>query len=334
MLGCTNGAFKKTKMSVFVASEEVYICPDAGRGPFLQAIHKSKHRIYIAAYKITDLQIIQALRQAANRNVHIKILIELEHVYKREDLSLEEQDIKDLRGVLQHKYIEIFSPPPYFIQSHYKMVLVDDRLVIISTGNLVPDLFEKNSKDRDFLVIDYNPKHIASISKMFLADISGRYVFPEVSDIIWGPEQTREVLLNMIKSAHKSIYIYQQDIQDIELSQALTQAARRGIDVQLIMNPFPFGGKEDLNVPNQVLMAEASAKVILCNKIHRIIHAKALIIDEREMYLGSCNFYTPSLDQSRELGKIIKAPRLIKKVVNIFKKDAREGRLLRMSFKN
>ncbi len=308
-----------------ISHEEIFILPEAGRRPFLRLIRQARHTIYMAAYKLTDETIIRELKKAADRNVQIKICLELEHVYKHEGIPLEEQDMIDPRSSLQHKYIEIFKPAAAFSQNHCKMLIVDGTRALISTGNFVSSAFEKHFKERNFAVLVTNSKEVGSIEKVFLADISGKRIIPNNSHIIWGPDQTRTTFLRMIKGAQKSIFVYQQDIQDIEISQALAQASHRGIDVRLLMNPFPFGGKEDKNVPNQKLIAEAGAKISLCSETRRAIHAKVLIIDEKEMYVGSCNFYTPSIDQTRELGKIVRAPKLIKKVIKIFERDWQDG---------
>ena len=83
--------------------------------------------------------------------------------------------------------------------------------------------------------------------------------------------------------------------------------------------PFPFGGDKDANIPNQILMRKAGVDFGLNNKLY--IHAKIIIIDNKEMYLGSGNFYAPAIDQTRELGISITNPKQIKIVRDQFEKD-------------
>lgn len=128
----------------------------------------------------------------------------------------------------------------------------------------------------------------------------------------------------MINSARKSIRIYQQDFTDIGIAQAVAGAARAGVNVEVIMMPFPFSKSEDKNTPNQNLIQEAGGKIYL--HTHHYIHAKVMIIDaedveNRLMYIGSCNFYTPSLDQTRELGLLSADDEQIKQVNAVFDCD-------------
>ncbi len=50
------------------------------------------------------------------------------------------------------------------------------------------------------------------------------------------------------------------------------------------------------------------------------LHAKALIIDEKEGFIGSFNFTKNSLENNREIGIFING-KSISKIVNIFNQD-------------
>jgi phosphatidylserine/phosphatidylglycerophosphate/cardiolipin synthase-like enzyme len=128
----------------------------------------------------------------------------------------------------------------------------------------------------------------------------------------------------MINSARKSIRIYQQDFTDVGIAQAVAGAARAGVIVEVVMMPFPFSKSEDKNIPNQKLIQEAGGKVYLHN--YHYMHAKVMIIDgndtdNRLMYIGSCNFFTPSLDQTRELGVLTADAEQINQVNTVFESD-------------
>lgn len=58
------------------------------------------------------------------------------------------------------------------------------------------------------------------------------------------------------------------------------------------------------------------------------IHAKVLIVDDKEMYVGSSNFYANSIDQTRELGILIKDSKQIKIVKDQFEKDWKRSTLV------
>ena len=53
----------------------------------------------------------------------------------------------------------------------------------------------------------------------------------------------------------------------------------------------------------------------------RYIHAKAVIIDGKIAYIGSCNFYPHSLSFNREIGVITKNQQAVQKLKDTFYKD-------------
>lgn len=328
--------------TIVSAVERVFVFPDEGHAPFLRIINGAKHTIMMAAYKFTDETLIDALRAAADRGVKVKLLAENKNIYLRPDESAAEQDLRDPALQLNHPNIKVFRTSERFNQSHYKMIIGDGEITgegltaIISTGNFCPDTFSATFEHpyRDFALSTRDPASIGAISKVFEADIADKRIVPEKGNVIWGPDQTREAFLALINGAQKRIDVYQQDVQDVGLAKALAGAARAGLKVRLLMNPFPFGGDKDPNVPNQTMMAEAGVQIMLCDKTYNVMHAKGVIVDGQKMYLGSCNFYTSSLDQTRELGIITQKQKSIEMVMETFEKDWRHGKLFVSPVKN
>ena len=161
--------------------------------------------------------------------------------------------------------------------------------------------------------------------------------------LTWGPGEHRIHFKELIKGAKESIEIYQQALQDEELSELLMDAVKRGVNVSILMSEFPFGPKhgnksekyQQLIVNTKSYDGKKCAQVKLTGelvkegdlagkKLH--IHAKVMIVDglnpkEAIMYLGSTNFYTPALDKDRNVGIITKDSRYIIPVQTQFKKD-------------
>jgi phosphatidylserine/phosphatidylglycerophosphate/cardiolipin synthase-like enzyme len=201
---------------------------------------------------------------------------------------------------------------------------------MISTGNLDAETFDSvptisPAPCRDFAITITNPKILEELATMFKADITDKRISPPLSSqLVWGPDNQRNVFLRMINSARKSIRIYQQDFTDVCIAQAVAGAARDGVKVEVVMMPYPFSKTEDKNIPNQKLIQEAGGRIYLHN--YHYMHAKVMIIDgedadNRLMYIGSCNFYTPSLDQTRELGVLTADAEQIKQINTVFDSD-------------
>jgi len=288
-------------------SNGLQIFPDAGRQAWLDAINSAKQSIQMAAYKLSDEAIVSAIISAMKtKKIEVDVLIQPEICKHGQSLNVESPiDLFGKEGIRVHTLSNRFN------QAHYKMVIIDGKWGMISTGNLDAETFNGVSTIsaapcRDFAITITNPEIIEELAAIFKADITDKRVSPPLSSqLVWGPDNQRSVFLRMINSARKSIRIYQQDFTDIGIAQAVAGAARAGVAVEIIMMPFPFSKGEDKNIPNQELVRKAGGKVYL--HTYHYIHAKVMIIDaddtdNRLMYIGSCNFYTPSLDQTRELG--------------------------------
>lgn len=306
----------------------VYTFPEEDRrAPFLTAIHSAQKSIRIAAYRFDDQAIAKALRAAADRGVKITLLKEGNiWRYPTEGLVPNPQD--DTCPELKHPNIRISGTPSCFNQTHSKAVIIDNRQAIISTANF----FDMGSQfDRDFAIDILDPLALKDLTQVFDADACDeRIVAPVPGSIVWGPDHQRSTLLKMINGAQKIIRIYQQDLQDINIARTLVAAARKKVDVRILMMETPFGEKHgNKNLPNQTLLVKAGAKVMFIDTRYRNIHAKVMIADD-EMYMGSCNFYTPSIDETRELGVLTKNPHDIGKVLDTFEADWKQATPLRV----
>lgn len=313
-------------------SKGIHVFPAAGRQVWLDAINSAKESIQMAAYKLSDEIIVRAIISIIKeKQIKVDILIQPEVHKHGQSLNVESPiDRLRMEGVQVHALSNRFN------QAHYKMIIIDGKWGMVSTGNLDAETFDgvptiSAAPCRDFAITITNPKMVEELAAVFKADITDKRISPPFSSqLVWGPDNQRSVFLRMINSARKSIRIYQQDFTDIGIAQAVAGAARSGVNVEVIMMPFPFNKSEDKNTPNQNLIQDAGGKVYL--HTHHYMHAKVMIIDaevaeNRLMYIGSCNFYTPSLDQTRELGVLTADIEQIKQVNTVF-----EGDLLKVAF--
>lgn len=301
------------------------VFPDAGRQAWLDAINSAKESIQMAAYKLSDETIVNAVVNAAKKQVKVDILIQPEIHKHGQSLNVESPI-----DLLKNAGIQVYTLSTRFNQAHYKMIIVDGKWGMVSTGNLDAETFDgvptiSAAPCRDFAITITNPKMLQELAAVFKADIADKRISPPLSSqLVWGPDNQRSVFLRMINSARKSIRIYQQDFTDPGVAQAVAGAARNGVAVEIVMMPFPFSKTEDKNIPNQDLIRSAGGKVYLHN--HHYMHAKVVVIDgddadNRLMYVGSCNFYTPSIDQTRELGVLTTDAEQINQVNTVFEGD-------------
>ena len=105
------------------------------------------------------------------------------------------------------------------------------------------------------------------------------------------------------------------------------------------MTPFPFGGSKDTSAVFQDRLINAGCEVqymvrdpglnddkLVANKMRAknttfYIHAKSFIVDDEKAYIGSCNYYAPSFEYTREIGITTQEAGVIKKLKNLFSRD-------------
>lgn len=78
------------------ASKKVFVFPDAGRSPWLDAINNAESSIDMAAYKLSDVEVMEALKKAQKRGVAINLLIEPQ-VFKHAQSANITSPIEDLK---------------------------------------------------------------------------------------------------------------------------------------------------------------------------------------------------------------------------------------------
>ncbi|GAB4225521.1 MAG: hypothetical protein Tsb0021_00390 [Chlamydiales bacterium] len=321
--------------------------------PFIEQA-KEADQIFMGAFKLQNPQpdILDALKNAVERGVIVHLLAE----DRLTNMEIKVDNFEKKKAEAQHAY-ESIGVPVHFIknanydQTHVKYILLESKdsttsdqkvEALIGNTNFDKNFFGKTNQrpSRDFSVRIQDKEIIKELKEGFWKDIKGERFQPTcVHQLIWGPEYQREKLKGMICSAKDYIRIYQQDLTDQEIIEALINAINKQVHVEVIMSPHPFGfDKPDLNLPSQHTIAMAGGKIYLHN--HNTIHAKCLIVDD-VAYIGSTNFFTPAIGiedhqeqkwiGNRNVGILIYNPELIKKLNQIFDQDIRLSKIVETS---
>src|SRR5438128_12093362 len=107
------------------------------------------------------------------------------------------------------------------------------------------------------------------------------------------PEAGEQPILSAMQSAKKSIWLEMYLLTDRNVLRALEEAANRGIDVRVMLEPHPFGGGSPARAMDQ--LRAAGAKVQESNPAFTITHEKGMIIDTSTAYIMTSNFSRAAL---------------------------------------
>ena len=169
-------------------------------------------------------------------------------------------------------------------------------------------------------------------------------------------------ILGMIERAKKTLYVEQNSIRrrwgkkadssdpdsaerdDADNApnlalQAVVKAARRGVQVRVLLDSTWYNVQGDEDRDNDDTVAwlnelarseglDISAKVINLDTTHlEKIHAKGVIVDDREVFVGSINWTENSFKGNREVGVVIGHPKVAGYYARLFRRDWSQSRV-------
>src|SRR5436305_6243649 len=120
--------------------------------------------------------------------------------------------------------------------------------------------------------------------------VQGVHVFVE-------PDAGEHPITDAINGAQKSIWLEIYILSDRNVIRALEEAANRGLDVRVMLEPHPFGGGSS---PSKTLdtLAASGIKTQFTNPSFPLTHEKGMITDNTTAYIMTSNFSRSALGGS------------------------------------
>jgi len=285
-----------------VWADQLIIEPDMGREPILSAIQHARHSIKLVMYGLTDDSLINALIKQKQLGRTLNIILE------QAPYNANDENAKAI-GLLNANSVNWKGTVPPYKLIHQKTLLIDGKEAIVMTFNFTRSTFKK---ERNFALIVDNPKIVRDIDAIFAADWNHVPSSVQSSSVIASPDNSRDVLLRLIRQAKKSIHVYAQSLNDYAISGALAKAAHKGVDVQVLTSA-------KLREKQANYLQQAGINIHYSQ--HYYIHAKVMIIDNQKAVLGSINFTKNSLDHNRELAVVTNDETVINLLNQTFSHD-------------
>jgi len=283
--------------------------PDDGIAPLRAMIQGAAKSIDLVMYELEDKAIEADLAAAHKRGVAVRVV--LSPGYEGEPSMVNEAAYDALRA----QGLAVHWAPDHFALTHEKSLVIDGVQALIMSFNLVPKYYPTG---RDFGVVDRDPRDVAAMEAAFNADWHGIGAAADAGrDLVWSPG-SRAAIIAMIDHAEESLDIYNEEMADDGIIQALVRAAERGIAVRIDMTYSPdwkSAFKKLALVGVGIRTYGASAPLY--------IHAKMIIVDGALAFVGSENFSGTSLDKNRELGIMVSNADTVQSLQTTFNADWR-----------
>jgi cardiolipin synthase A/B len=288
--------------------------PEAGTGVFDRLVDKAHISVDVVIYELNDQKFEQALVNAAHRGIKVRVLLN-DGYYTEQGFPQNEKSFEFLKA----NNIEVKPTPSYFALTHQKTLIIDNRLAAIMTLNLTEQYY---ATGRDFAVLDKNSQDVQAIEQAFSNDWSDQKIPASTGsgDLVWSPG-SRPTMLSLIVGAKKTLLIENEEMADKKVISALVGAAQRGVQIKIIMT-YSSEWKKAF----QELTAAGASIRTYSSSADLYIHAKIIIADNKEAFLGSENFSSTSLSRNRELGIVFSSPSLISSLDHTLDSDYQAAR--------
>ena len=273
---------------------KLLIQPDDGASQIVQAVRHAKKTVLIVIFRFDLKDLQQALSLAVDRGVTVRALIANTNRGGEKRLrKLEQRFLED--GVT------VARTGDDLVRYHGKLMIVDDALYVLGFNFTRLDI----ERSRSFGLITEDAKLVKAATELFESDASRQPYTPSEERLVVSPENARERLTDFIKSAKRSLCIYDMNVADGRMQKLLQERIKAGVEVRVI------GGKVK-QLPEGLGLRKLSKMRL---------HARAMVVDGTRAFIGSQSLRKMELDQRREVGLIVTDSRIAKHIQETFESD-------------
>lgn len=228
----------------------------------------------------------------------------------------------------------------WFADNHNITIIPDDRLgisfqhaktfliekwFIIQTANMT---FSSFSKNREVFFMSTHTWVLASLQQLFDRDWQW---LPTAADslhpnLVVCPINCRSRIESLLQSAQASIVMYQQYIADNDIQKILSEKQKEWIAMKIILGDMGKKNSSSNNEKNTDEKFYDSLGNMLQKQANPYVHAKAILVDDQFLLIGSMNMSDMSLDKNREIGILLMNKAQIDTFKKTFLKDWEKGK--------
>ncbi len=255
----------------------------------ISRIDKAHNRIWIEIYTWTDAaKLTDPIIRARQRWVDIRVVLE-GNVFGTPRINMPVAKKLKEAGIWV-----IYADNHRYSFTHAKFWIIDDTYSI-STGNWTASFYTKN---REYIYTSTDIATMNFLENIFIAD-STHMGYKDISQIpshiVISPLNARIELEWLILSAHESLLLYVQTLDDDHIIELIGQLIASGKKVEICT------ADNDSNRIRQTEFPSWHWRIIR----KPYLHAKVIIVDNARIFIGSHNLTTNAIENNREMGIIL-----------------------------
>jgi cardiolipin synthase A/B len=270
--------------------------PHDGVAALVKAIAKAKKTIQIVIFRLDRLEIEHALEEAVKRGVSVHALIA--YTNRGGERNLRRLEMRFLAAG-----VTVARTSDDLVRYHGKMMIIDRKHLYVLAFNLTRLDIDHS---RSFGIITSNRQLVQEATKLFEKDTKRQTYKPGSARFLVSPLNARKQLGAFIQGAKKELLIYDMKIADRAMTRLLEARAEAGVKVRII---------------GKVTRKTNGLTVRKLNGMR--LHARVIIRDQSQMFIGSQSLRELELDARREIGIIFPDRKIIASVSKMFEADWR-----------
>jgi phosphatidylserine/phosphatidylglycerophosphate/cardiolipin synthase-like enzyme len=274
---------------------ELIVQPTDGITPLLETIATAQKSLDVMIFRFDLKSMEKELEAARDRGVVVRALIAHQG-------SQGEKKLRQLELRMLEKGILVARTGDEFTRYHGKMMIVDRETLHVYGFNFTAlDL-----KSRSFGIVTKDRKAVTEAIRLFEADtLRQEYEPQDDGTFVVSPESAREMLATFIKRARKQLFIYDPKVTDLQMIRLINQRIKAGVDVRIIGKVGKRGG---------------GAMRVQKMPTYRL-HVRTMVRDGDTAFVGSQSLRALELDARREIGLIVKEPKTVRELAEVFEGD-------------
>lgn len=335
-----------------------FVTPDAGDAPVIALIDEAQREVLVEAYTVTSSDVGAALARALERGVSVRALLEGAPVG---GVPTEEKPLVAALVARGANVSFLRSAPGFptrYPTLHAKLVVADRVSVLVSTENLHASSYPPlagSPGTRGFGLIVRNASLAQGFARVMDADVApwpdvqaadlaslpppkvlttavARRAGPTLTmtgafnaTMVLSPETSAPSVAAMLGHATRSIDVAMlfADAQADPMLDALVVAARQNVSVRLLLDAHVDDGRNAADVARLTALAAREGLPLQARlaDANHTLHAKLVLVDGSEAYVGSMNWGRASMRENREAGLILESPPIVTFYEEAFARD-------------
>lgn len=273
---------------------KLLIQPDDGIAALLSGIRSAKKSIEIVIFRFDRAEMEAALKAAIGRGVSVSALIA--YTNRGGEINLRKLEMR-----LLAVGVAVSRTADDLLRYHDKLMIIDRRLLYVLSFNFTHLDIDHS---RGFGIVTKDARLVQEAVRLFEADTTRNPYTPTLDTFVVSPANARKLLAEFIRKAKKELLIYDPKIADTEMLRALSERQKVGVEIKVIGRVGKRGS--GLEIRNLVKLR---------------LHTRTIIRDRQQAFVGSQSLRQAELDSRREVGVIVREPKVVNGLIKTFESD-------------